>query len=408
VSCGLCLNDCPTYRVLGDEADSPRGRIQLIRALIAAPHPPGETLAPPDPSAVAHLDACLVCRACETVCPSLVPFGRIMEGAREEIAERTDRGGPIARAVRAALIDVVTRPWLLSIATTLATLYERSGVRALARRILPRRLRDMESLVAAREGPAYRPIEREGSDTQLFAGCVMRAGFGETQRATVRALERSGRRVGAPTDQACCGALHAHAGLGGRARELARRNVRAFAGTEGPVVVTAAGCGAHLKAYGHLLRSDPDVGPEEVDRFAARVRDATEIVTPVDTSRGLERPLRVVYQDACHLAHGQGIRRQPRDLLRAMRGVEIVPIADPERCCGSAGVYNLTHPEVAQELQRQKVRAILAARPDAVVSANPGCILQIRAGLREAESDVPVVHLMRFIDDPAGPLALDA
>jgi glycolate oxidase iron-sulfur subunit len=407
VSCGLCLNDCPTYRVLGDEADSPRGRIQLIRALVASD-------AAPDASAVAHLDACLVCRACETVCPSLVPFGRIMEGAREEIAERTHRGGPsilpggpFARAVRAALVDVVTRPWLLSVATTLATLYERSGVRAVARRVLPRRLRDMEALVAPREGPAYRPVQRDGSDTQLFAGCVMRAGFGETQRATVRALERSGRRVGAPADQACCGALHAHAGLGERARELARRNVRAFADTEGPVVVTAAGCGAHLKAYGHLLRSDPDVERAEAEAFASRVRDATEIVAPADASRGLERPLRVVYQDACHLAHGQGIRRQPRDLLRAMRGVEIVPIADPERCCGSAGVYNLTHPEVAQELQRQKVRAILAARPDAVVSANPGCILQIRAGLREAGSDVPVVHLMRFIDDPARSLALD-
>lgn len=408
MSCGLCLNDCPTYRVLGDEADSPRGRIQLIRELVASS-------APPDPSAVAHLDACLVCRACETVCPSLVPFGRIMEGAREEVAARTARGGPlilpggpIARTLRAALVDVVTHPRLLAAATALATVYERSGLRAIARRVLPRRLRDIESLIAPREGPGYRPVDRADADAQLFAGCVMRAAFGETQRATARALERAGHRVGSPPDQACCGALHAHAGLGDRARDLARRNLRAFAGTEGPIVVTAAGCGAHLKAYGHLLASEPDgAGSARVDaeRFASRVRDATEVVPPVDSARALVRTVRVVYQDACHLAHGQGIRRQPRELLGAIRGVELVPIADPERCCGSAGVYNLTHPQVAQELQRQKVRAILAAQADAVVSANPGCILQIRAGLRAAGSDVAVVHLLRFIDDPAGSLA---
>jgi glycolate oxidase iron-sulfur subunit len=224
----------------------------------------------------------------------------------------------------------------------------------------------------------------------------MSAAFGETQRATIRALERAGMHVGSPPQQTCCGALHAHAGLGERARELARENVRAFVTTAGPVVATAAGCGAQLRGYAHLLRGD-----QEAKRFATRVRDASEVVPPRDAARPLGRRLRVAYQDACHLAHGQGIRRQPRDLLRAVSGVELVPIADPERCCGSAGVYNLTHPEVAGELQRDKVRAILAAKPDIVVSANPGCILQIRAGLREAGSTIPVVHLMRFVDDPA-------
>jgi len=280
----------------------------------------------------------------------------------------------------------------------LATLYDRTGLRGILRRALPSRLRAMESLVAPSEGAAYEPGTEHG-DVQLFAGCVMAAAFGETQRATVRSLERSGRRVGSPRDQACCGALHAHAGLGERSRELARENLRAFAGTEGAVVVTAAGCGAHLRAYDHVLEDD-----EEAVRFVSRVRDASEVVLPADASRALGRRVRVAYQDACHLAHGQGIRRQPRELLRALSGVELVPIADPERCCGSAGVYNVTHPAVAGILQRDKVAAIIAAKPDVVVSANPGCMLQIRAGLREAGSSIPVVHLMRFIDDPAGSL----
>jgi glycolate oxidase iron-sulfur subunit len=384
VSCGLCLNDCPTYRVLGDEADSPRGRIHLIRDLMA-------TTARPDPSAVAHLEACLVCRACETVCPSLVPFGRIMEGAREEIARRH----PVGR-VRAALVDLVTHQTLLALAALVARAYDRTGLRGLVRRILPRRLAELERLLPAAEGAPYAPRERADAGAQLFAGCVMRASFGDTQRATVRVLERSGHRVGAPEGQTCCGALHAHAGLGERARELARRNLDAFGDGDAPIVVTAAGCGAHLKAYGELLAGEGRAAAAK--RFAARVRDASEVATPSGAARTPARPLRVVYQDACHLAHGQGIRRQPRDLLRAITGVQLVAIADPERCCGSAGIYNVTHPEVARELQRQKVAAILEAKPDVVVSANPGCILQIRPDLEAA--GVRVAHLMRFLDDP--------
>lgn len=382
MSCGLCLNDCPTYRILGDEADSPRGRIQLIRQMMT-------TTAPPEASVIDHIEACLVCRACETACPSLVPFGRIMEGAREEIAQRR-AAGPL----RAVLIDLVTHQRLLALAALLARLYDRSGVRRLVRRVLPRRLAEMDALLPAAEGAPYRPVARGDADAELFAGCVMRASFGDTQRSTVAVLERSGHRVGAPADQVCCGALHAHAGLGQRSRQLARQNVRAFALGDGPIVVTAAGCGAHLRAYGELLQDEP------ARRFAARVRDASEVARPSGAGRTTTRPIRVVYQDACHLAHGQRVRREPRDLLRAVAGVELVAIADAERCCGSAGVYNLTHPEVARELQVQKVAAILAARPDVVVSANPGCILQMRAGLDAAGARLPVLHLMRFLDDP--------
>ena len=399
VSCGLCLNDCPTYRVLQDEADSPRGRIQLIRALVA-------TDARPDASLVSHLDACLVCRACETACPSGVPFGRIMEGAREIVRERAPQGGIRGMAMDAGLATV-SRPGRVGLATLVAGLYVRSGLQSLVRRLqlLPRRLAAMDRLLAAPEGRAYVPQVKPGADLALFAGCVMRTGFGETQRATVRLLEREGRSVTAPVSQVCCGALHAHAGDGEHARELARENVEAFGERDTPIVVNAAGCGAHLKAYGHVLAQD-GAWSERARAFAARVRDVSEVVSPSAPSRALPGEVRVVYQDACHLAHGQQIRRQPRALLQSIAGVKLVPIQDAERCCGSAGVYNLTHPEVAGELQRQKVAAILAAAPDVVVSANPGCILQLRAGFAEAGAKVPVVHLMRFLDDPAACLTM--
>lgn len=395
VSCGLCLNDCPTFRLLGDEADSPRGRIQLIRELVASDAAPAASL-------VGHLDACLVCRACETACPSGVPFGRIMEGAREVLTERT-RERPVSRALRRAGLATIARPRALALATTASALYARSGLQRAVRatRLLPRRLAAMERLLPPAEGRPFELRERPGADCALFAGCVMRSSFGDTERATVRLLERSGHTVTAPVGQACCGALHAHSGDGAGARDLARRNVAAFdaVGAEsGPIVVNAAGCGAHLKAYGDVLADEP-VWASRAEAFARRVRDASEVVVPAGVVMSAP-PLRVVYQDACHLAHGQKIRQQPRTLLAAIPGVTIVPIADADRCCGSAGIYNLTHPEVATELQRQKVLAILGARPDVVVSANPGCILQLVAGLREAGSDVPVFHLMRFLDTP--------
>jgi glycolate oxidase iron-sulfur subunit len=390
ISCGLCLNDCPTYRVLEDEADSPRGRIQLIRMMVS-------TDAVPDEDLVGHLDACLVCRACETACPSGVPFGRIMEGAREVMTERR-KPGFVRRTLTSAGLSTLADPSRLAFAARATDLYARSPLASAVKRVAPKALRWASSLAPRSEGAPYRPVEKQGADLCLFAGCVMRESFGETQRATVRLLEAQGQLVSAPVEQVCCGALHAHSGDGEGARTLARRNVDAFAGSGSPIVVNAAGCGAHLKAYGEVLADEP-AWAERAKAFAGRVRDLTEVAKP--SPRATTRPLRVVYQDACHLAHGQKIRQQPRAQLRATVGVTLVEIADAERCCGSAGVYNLTHPQIAAELQKQKVERILAARPDVVVSANPGCILQVAAGLREAGSSVPVVHLARFLDDPS-------
>jgi len=304
----------------------------------------------------------------------------------------------VTRAIRRIGLDTVASRRRLAVATKLTDLVVRSGLASLARRVGPRRIAWLSALAARAEGAPFTLTERADADVCLFAGCVMREAFGETERATVRVLERDGRRVTSPTEQLCCGALHAHAGDGEQARELARSNIDAFAGTDLPVVVNAAGCGAHLKAYGDVLHEDP-AWAQRGRAFGARVRDATEVARP--RADRAPRPLRVVYQDACHLAHGQRIRAQPRALLRAIEGVTVVEIADAERCCGSAGIYNLTQPDISQELQRQKVAAILAARPDVIVSANPGCILQMVAGLRAAGSTVPVVHVMRFLDDPA-------
>ena len=390
ISCGLCLNDCPTYRVLEDEADSPRGRIQLIRLMVSTDATPTQELA-------GHLDACLVCRACETACPSGVPFGRIMEGAREVLDARR-QPGVLRRTLTNIGLGTLVRPGRRALAARATDLYARSPIAAAVKRFAPSALRWATRLAPRAEGAPYRPIEKKGADLELFAGCVMRESFGETERSTVRLLERDGHTVSAPVAQVCCGALHAHAGKGEQARVLARLNVDVFAGSDAPIVVNAAGCGAHLKAYGEVLAEDP-AWADRAQTFAKRVRDLTEVAQPLRASTG--RPLRVVYQDACHLAHGQKIRSQPRALLRAIDGVTLVEIGDAERCCGSAGIYNLTHPEISAELQRQKVARILEAKPDLVVSANPGCILQVAAGLEAAGSDVPVAHLARFLDDPA-------
>jgi len=345
----------------------------------------------PSDTTVDHLEACLVCRACETACPSGVPFGRIMEGAREVLRAR-EGGGAFARTA----LDTVARPRRLALAARLADLGARLGLARLAAK-LPGRIGWAASLASPAEGAPFRGVEREGADVSIFAGCIMRESFGDTERATVRLLERDGHVVSVPEEQTCCGALHAHAGDGERARDLARYNVDAFSGSDTKVVVNAAGCGAHLKDYGHVLAGDP-LWADRARAFAARVRDVSEVVKPV-TAR-TRRPTRVVYQDACHLAHGQRVRAQPRALLRAIEGLILVDIEDAERCCGSAGIYNLTHAEISRELQQDKVRKILDASPDVIVSANPGCMLQITAGLRAVGSSTRVVHLARFLDDP--------
>ncbi|MCS7275839.1 MAG: heterodisulfide reductase-related iron-sulfur binding cluster [Dehalococcoidia bacterium] len=392
VHCGLCLQSCPTYRLLHLEADSPRGRLHIIRALT-------EGRIGPAPSALEHLELCLQCRNCEAVCPSGVPFGRVMESARAMVM----KGGPAPAGwmLRRALL----RLFLLRPALTDAFVSLLSPVAPLARamaRNLPRRLR---LLAASSPAPQGRPYRRyglllEGGPRRvgLFLGCVMPALYPRVHRAVVRLVALAGYGVVSPEGQGCCGALFAHNGDMDTALSLARRNIDAFlaAGVDA-VVVDAAGCGAIMKEYAHLLSHDPAYA-EKARRFSALVRDVTEFLAEAPLpppSRPL--PLRVTYQDPCHLAHAQRVREAPRRLLRQVPGLTLMEMEHPDRCCGSAGVYSLTHPALALQVLQERIREVAATEADAVVTANPGCMLQLEAGTRLARLPVRVLHVAEVL-----------
>jgi glycolate oxidase iron-sulfur subunit len=371
VHCGFCLPACPTYALWGDESDSPRGRIHLMGLLEAGELEWG-------PTAARHIDRCLGCMACVPACPSGVRYDLLIERTRAERRERAPRGAR-GRALDAAIFATVPRPRLLrAISWPLAL-----GIRpfALAPRVKPADLRAAPN----RTTPA---VGERRMTAALLEGCVQRALFGRVNRAAALALAADGCEVVVPRGQGCCGALALHAGREDEARRRATATVAAFAGHD-RVVVTAAGCGSAMKGYGELL------GTGEARRFAAGVRDVTEVLAelgPTAERRPLP-PTRVVYQDACHLNHAQGVAAQPRAILRAIPGVELAEIDDPGMCCGSAGIYNLVQPRAARELGERKARAILAAEPDVVATANPGCAVQLAAALRRlGRRDVRIAH----------------
>jgi len=390
VACGLCLPHCPTYRLTGEESASPRGRIAAIRAV-------AEGRAEVDDRFAEFMDLCLSCRACEDVCPSHVPFGRMMEHARVQIEPlRPAR----ERLVRRLGFDVaLPRRRLLSAVAFL---------QPLARPFLGKRLRGLVPRTSA--GELVRPLPRvteprgEARGTvALLSGCVQNRWFRPVNRATIRVLARGGWRVVVPRKQTCCGALHAHYGRLDAARKLARKNLRAFQGADW-IVVNAAGCSAHMKEYGDLL------GVEEAVAVPSNVRDLMEFLY----EQGLDAPaaglpdagedgsVRVAYHDACHALRAQHIREQPRALLRQIPGLEIVEIEEGDRCCGAAGVYNVVQPEMADELMRQKAEAIAATGARLVASANPGCTLQIAAGLHALGAQAEILHPVEILDRAFG------
>jgi glycolate oxidase iron-sulfur subunit len=403
VHCGLCLDVCPTYRVMGTEADSPRGRIYQIRQVYEG------KISPEDPDFRFHMYACLDCRACQTACPSGVQYGAIIEAARA-VAE------PIAPAEktvgRAMLGSVFTRKPLLDAAGLALRVYQRSGLQTLARRsgavrLLPARLREMEAMLGPTQGgilrwaapqvtPARGPVRyRVG----FIEGCIMPQLFGETNAATVRVLAANGCVVFSPPKQGCCGALQMHTGDRETARDLARRNIDAFDGLGlDAIIINAAGCGSTLKEYGHLLSDDP-VYAERAAAFAASVKDVSEFLASIELVPPTRPvPMRVTYQDACHLAHGQGIRAQPRTLLRMIPGLELVEMQDSDVCCGSAGIYNLTHYDVSMELLEQKMDNVLGTGATAVVAPNPGCTMQLAYGARRRGVDLRLYHVVDLLD----------
>ena len=406
VHCGLCLAYCPTFSILGTEMDSPRGRIFLIKSM-------AEGRIGLTDSAAAHLDLCLGCRACETVCPSGVPYGQLIEAARADI-ERQRPGGPLRRLFRWVNFSVLLpHPRLLSLAAAGLRFYQVSGLRRLVRasgvlRLLPGPLASWEPLLpsipaAADRAPLPEVTPADGvkrATVGLLTGCVQQVAFGPQNRATARVLARNGVEVIAPRTQTCCGALHAHGGEHDTALELARKTIIAFesAGVE-QVVVNTSGCGAHMKAYGTLLADDPKWA-ERARRFAGRVSDISEFLAR-EPLRGPLRPLArtVTYHDPCHVAHGQKIRKEPRALLHQIPGLTVKELHEADWCCGSAGTYNLTQPEMAGQLQRRKIENIRATGAEAVITANPGCIIQIQQGLAGGARPIRVLHIVELLDE---------
>lgn len=405
IHCGLCLPYCPTYAELGTEMDSPRGRIVLIKSL-------AEGRIALTESVVEHLSLCLGCRACETVCPSGVPYGQLIEAAKAEI-ERQRPGGPLRRLFRwVNFALLLPRPRLLGLAASALRFYQRSGLQGAVRatglvRVLPGTLPAWEALLpdlppAHERGPLPEVVPAAGARRArvgLLTGCVQAVLFGPHNRATARVLALNGAEVHVPRAQGCCGALHAHAGEHARAQELARRLIDVFeAASVEAVVVNTSGCGAHMKAYGHLLKDDP-VYAERARAFSLKVQDVAEFLArePLRGPLALV-PMTVTYHDPCHVIHGQKIRNQPRQLLGQIPGLTLVELQEADWCCGSAGIYNLTEPEMAARLQERKVQHILATGAAAVVTANPGCIIQIVQGLRAKGSVIKVLHLIEILD----------
>jgi glycolate oxidase iron-sulfur subunit len=374
VACGLCLPHCPTYRLTGEESASPRGRITAMRAV-------QEGRATTDETFAEFMDLCLVCRACEDVCPSHVPFGRMMEAARTQIEPLRSRRARFARWV--GLDVVLPSRTLTRIAGALAPL---------ARPFLPRRVRSLIPRGPRAAGRLPRVTEPGGDirgTVALLSGCVQDLWFRRVNVATIRVLARNGWRVVVPADQTCCGALAAHNGHLGTARKLAKKNAAAFAGVD-HVVVNAAGCGAHMAGYGDL-----------VEGAGLPVRDVIAFLSDeglrVDAGSLPERTV-VAYHDACHALRAQGIHRQPRELLGAIGNLELVEIPNGDRCCGAAGIYNVTEPEMSGRLMREKAVAVASTGATVAASANPGCTMQLLAGLSDIGKTLDVVHPIELID----------
>ncbi len=403
VHCGLCANNCPTYRLWGQEADSPRGRIRQMALVDQGRLELGEAF-------VTHIDRCLNCRNCETVCPSGVEYGKILELARAQIEQKYKRPF-VSRVLR----DLVYRrllpyPGRIAAAARGLRIYQRSGLGALARgtgilRLLG--LQDREKLLPAIDsefffgelGKTFPARGERRARVAFFAGCVAQVTFSELNRATIRVLQANGCEVVVPAGQVCCGALAAHAGVRDVARELARRNCDAFLGEEYDAIVTnAAGCGSTLKEYTHLF-GDVAAGKARARQFAAKMRDVTEFLVDLGLSARLRAlPVRVTYQDSCHLVHGQKIREAPRELLRAIPGIEFVEMPLAEQCCGSAGVYNVTETQTSLEILDRKMECVKHTKAGVIATANPGCILQLRAGAAMHKTGQEVLHVVELLD----------
>jgi glycolate oxidase iron-sulfur subunit len=404
VHCGFCLPTCPTYALWGQEMDSPRGRIYLMKLGT-------EGQVQMDSTFVTHMDNCLGCMACMSACPSGVKYDKLIEATRSQIERNFER--PLSSGIfRRMIFDLFPRPERLRLLLWPMRIYQRSGLQALVRgsgilRLLPTSLQTMEGLMppvpTSANGKSFpERVEAQGERRRrvgLLLGCVQRVVFPEVNAATVRILTAEGCEVLIPPEQGCCGALMVHAGEEERALAYARRTIDAFERAQVDTVVSnAAGCGSSLKDYGYLLRDDP-VYAERARVFSAKCHDISEILAELEPRAARHPiPLKVAYHDSCHLQHAQSVRAQPRAVLAKIPELQLLEPAEAALCCGSAGIYNLVRPGPAKELGDRKVRNVLATSPDVVVSGNPGCLLQLRSGMLSAGSPVPVIHMVELVD----------
>ena len=403
VHCGFCLPACPTYVLWGEEMDSPRGRIYMMDRAT-------EGEAPLNKDLQRQMDNCLGCMACMTACPSGVQYDKLIEDTRAQV-ERNIPRTTADSLLRRLIFATFPYPKRLRAAAVPLRLYQRSGLQALVRssgvlKLLPARLAAMDALLPsvpaqAKASPTH--VRAAGTSRRrvgMLTGCVQSVFFSRVNEATMRMLAAEGCEVVIPPDQPCCGALMLHSGLEEQAEAMARRLIAIFEGADvDTVVINAAGCGSTMKSYGHLLRDDPQWAVRAA-AFSAKCKDIAEILCelePVAPRHPL--PLRVAYHDACHLRHAQGIYQEPRQLLRSIPGLELAEIAESSLCCGSAGVYNLLNPEPAQQLGDRKVAHLIDAQASAIVSANPGCLLQLMSGLRRrGAEELPAFHMVQLLD----------
>jgi len=401
VHCGFCLPTCPTYALWGEEMDSPRGRIVLMRNGLEE----GSELSAP---MITHFDRCLGCMACVTACPSGVQYDKLIEDTRAQV----ERNFPRSRAQRIArrlIFEGFTHPARMRASAPLLAAYRRTGLDRVvgSSGVLDRfpRLRALEQLspdvplhsTQRRLPEAIRPRGERRARVGMLQGCVQRVFFGDVNVATARVLQSEGFELHVPRRPRCCGALMLHTGVQDEAIVLAKANIEAFEGCD-YVAVNSAGCGSSMKDYGHVMRDEPGGWAERAAAFSARVRDVHELLAafgPIAPRRAV--PMRVAYHDACHLAHAQGVRSQPRELLRAIPGMEVLEPEGWEICCGSAGIWNILEPEAGGELGRRKAEKLLATGAEGIASANPGCTLQITAHLKELGRPLPVYHPMELL-----------
>jgi glycolate oxidase iron-sulfur subunit len=400
VHCGFCLPTCPTYVLFGEEMDSPRGRIYLMNK--------GLTDEPMNDTMVRHWDLCLGCMACVTACPSGVQYDKLIEATRAQVERRYERRAD-DKAFREMIFQLFPYRSRLRLAAGPLRLYQRLGLDKKLKKAgvmsrLPARMRAMEALMPKlgkeQKIPEYTsPTGERRKRVGVLTGCVQQVFFSEVNSATVRVLAAEGCEVVAPKDQGCCGALSTHAGREEESLNFARKTIETFEKENlDNVIVNAAGCGSTMKEYAYLLRDDPEYA-DRAKEFSSKVKDVSEFLQEIGTvAERYPLPLTAAYHDACHLAHQQGVRQQPRKNLKAIPGMEIKEITEAEICCGSAGIYNMIEPEPAEELGERKAKNVLKTGAQMIVTSNPGCMLQIQASLKKMGHEMPMAHPMEVVD----------